>query len=74
LPTTRRASASIDSSCGTLVVRQFGEEPLGNGILDALAVPHAALVAAAELEAEGDSFEASRYRSISVERARKVFH
>ena len=35
------------------VVRQFVEQPLGNGVVAAFAVPHAALVAAAKMDAAG---------------------
>src|SRR6185369_9283708 len=56
------------------LVRQLVEEPLGDCVVAALAVPHAALVAAAEMDAEGDAREPLHEPRVRSERAREICH
>src|SRR5712692_1634815 len=55
-------------------VRQLAEQPLGDGIVMAFAVPHAVLVAAAEMNAEGDAVEALHQLGIGAQRALEIAH
>src|SRR6516225_8475100 len=56
------------------VVWQLGEQPLGDRVVAAFTVPHAALVATAEVNAESHSGEARNDRRLRLERARKIRH
>src|SRR5712692_2429814 len=55
-------------------VRQLAEQALGDGVVVAFAVPHAVLVAAAEMDAEGDRIETLHQLGIGAQRAREIAH
>src|SRR3989449_10536387 len=54
------------------LVRQLVEQPFGDRVIAAFAMPHAALVAAAQVNAEGDAGKARDQRGVGLERAREV--
>ena len=55
------------------IVRQFVEQPLGDGVVAAFAVPHAALVAAAEMNAGRNASPRSLHHlRLRPERAREI--
>ncbi len=55
-------------------MRQLVEQALGDGVVVAFAVPHAVLVAAAEMNAEGDRIETLHQLGIGAQRAREIAH
>ena len=55
-------------------MRQFVEQPLGNGVIGSFAVPHAALVAAAQMDAEGDAGIIGDDRRFRLQRTGEIPH
>ena len=53
---------------------QFVEQPLGDGVVSAFAVPHAALVATAEMDTESNAREAFDHVGFGLERTGEVRH
>ena len=56
------------------VVGELVEQPLGDGVVGALAVPHAALVAAAQMDAAGDVAQILNDLGFGLERAGEIRH
>ena len=55
-------------------MRQLVEQALGDRVVAALAVPHAALVAAAEMDAEGHARKIFHQLGVGAQRAREILH